>query len=59
MESLTVQTPGSNSVLVKDLSMVINQSEHLLVSEPTFYDVSRTVARNGNFLQLLSDHLIR
>lgn len=32
IENLTVQTPSSKATLVRDLSMVINQNEHLLVS---------------------------
>lgn len=33
VESLTVQTPGSQATLVRDLSFVINHKEHLLVSK--------------------------
>ncbi|KAF4393499.1 hypothetical protein F8388_023303 [Cannabis sativa] len=35
VESLTVQTPGSQSTLVEDLSFVINQKEHLLITGPS------------------------
>lgn len=34
IENLTVQTPGSKATLIRDLSLVINQKEHLLVSKP-------------------------
>lgn len=33
VENLTVQTPGTKATLVRDLSLAINQKEHLLVSE--------------------------
>lgn len=33
VENLTVQTPASKTTLVRDLSLVINQKEHLLVSD--------------------------
>ena len=33
VECLTVQTPGSQATLVRDLSFVINQKENLLVSK--------------------------
>lgn len=33
VDNLTVQTPGSKATLVRDLSLAINQKEHLLVSE--------------------------
>lgn len=33
VEHLTVRTPGSNSTLVRELSLVINPQEHLLVSK--------------------------
>lgn len=33
VENLTVRTPGSNSTLVRDLSLVVNHKEHLLVSK--------------------------
>ncbi|XP_062093029.1 ABC transporter D family member 2, chloroplastic [Humulus lupulus] len=35
VEGLTVQTPGSQSTLVKDLSFVINHKEHLLITGPS------------------------
>lgn len=33
VENLTVQTPATKATLVRDLSLVINQKEHLLVSD--------------------------
>ncbi|PON38354.1 Phosphonate C-P lyase system [Trema orientale] len=35
VESLSVQTPGSQATLVRDLSFVINHKEHLLVTGPS------------------------
>lgn len=35
VEHLTVRTPGSNSTLVRELSLVINPQEHLLVTGPS------------------------
>lgn len=35
IENLTVRTPGSNSTLVRDLSLVVNHKEHLLVTGPS------------------------
>ncbi|KAH7513210.1 hypothetical protein FEM48_Zijuj12G0172300 [Ziziphus jujuba var. spinosa] len=35
VENLTVQTPGTKATLVRDLSLAINQKEHLLVSGPS------------------------
>lgn len=33
VENLTLQTPTSKTTLVRDLSLLINEKEHLLVSE--------------------------
>lgn len=33
IENLTLQTPRSKATLVRDLSLVVNNKDHLLVSE--------------------------